>query len=158
MKTEGKEGSAPLSQPFTFGPTISITAFDIEKLSNVDYIEHLDALLRQSHVDQKQPAFHEKYIELNKMCRERYLENLLMLFSRGKERALDHFMKTYTELSVSDILMMFMLDAGFDNKSIARMLWINYETFKKRKSRLKIKCATVGLPFDFTSGNAFWLH
>lgn len=158
IKAEEKEASAPPSEPFPFGPTVSITAFDIEKLSNIDYIEHLDSLLRQSHVEQKLPAFYEKYIGLNKICRERYLEDLLMIFSRGKERELDSFMKNYTELSVPDILMMFMLDAGFDNKSIARMLWINYETFKKRKSRLKIKCATLGVPFDFTPGNASWLR
>lgn len=158
IKAEEEATSSPPPEPLTFGPTVNITAFDIETLSNIAYLEHLDALIRQSNVEQRLPAFYEKYVGLNKIGRERYLENLLRLFSRGKERELDDFMKTYTELSVPDILMLFMLDAGFDNRAITRMLWINYETFKKRKSRLKIKCSTLGVPFDFTPGNVSWLR
>lgn len=158
IRAEEKVTYSPPAEPFAFGPSVSITAFEIEKLSNIAYIERLETLVRQANVEQKLPVFYEKYTETNKLCREHYLENLLMLFSRGKDRELDHFMKTYPELSVPDILMLFMLDAGFDNKSIARMLWINYETFKKRKSRLRIKCATLGVPFDFTAGNASWLQ
>lgn len=158
MKAERKQTYSPLKEPLPFAPSVSITAFEIEKLSNIVYIERLETLVRQANIEQKLPAFYEKYSELNKMYREHYLGNLLMLFNKGRERELDRLMKTYTELSVPDILMMFMLDAGFDNKSIARMLWINYETFKKRKSRLKVKCTTLGIPFDFTTGNASWLR
>lgn len=158
VKEEEREPELSSDEPLIFGPTVNITAFEIEKLSNIAYMEQLEALFRQANVEQRLPAFYEKYVALNKGCKEQYLENLLLLFAKGKEGSLDRFMKKYTELSTQDILMMFMLDAGFDNKSIMRMLWINYETFKKRKSRLKSKCGVLGIPFDFTRGNVSWLQ
>lgn len=157
-KAEGKESVSLPSPPVMFEPYLYITASDVEKLANIACIEQLDALIRQADIERKLPAFYEKYQILSKSCKEQYLENLLAIFTRGKESWLDSFMKKYTDISPQDILMMFMLEAGFDNKSIARMLMINYETLKKRKSRLKTKCKTSGVPFDFSRGNASLLR
>lgn len=152
-REEGKEAEDSSVVPMMLEPYLYVTASDVEKLANIIYIEQLDALIRQSNAEQKLPAFYEKYLELNKSCKEQYLQNLLAVFVKGKEGWLDSFMKKYTDISPQDILMMLMLEAGFDNKSITRMLMVNYETLKKRKSRLKTKCKTLGIPFDFRRKN-----
>ena len=53
IRAEEKVTYSPPAEPFAFGPSVSITAFEIEKLSNIAYIERLETLVRQVNVEQK---------------------------------------------------------------------------------------------------------
>ena len=62
-----------------FEPFLKVAAGDIVKLTNANFIEQLELLIRESNVEGKLPAFYEKYLELNKTNKEDYFQNLLII-------------------------------------------------------------------------------
>lgn len=152
LRADRIKPEVPASLPLTFEPFLTVTASDVTALANTGFMERMEVLICTSNVENKLPAFYEKYTELTKSCKEQYFQHLLELFMKGKGRWLDKFLKKYPEVSVQDTLMLYMLETGFDNRTIARLLMINYETLKKRKLRLKAKFKAVGLIVDLKPG------
>lgn len=122
-----------------FEPSLKVSVGDIVKLANTNYIEQLDILIRESNVMGKLPAFYEKYLELNKSNKEDYFQNLLEVLGKNKQEYINELLNNHPEVSTQEILLLILMKAGIDNKTIARILFINTETLKKRKSRLKVK-------------------
>lgn len=122
-----------------FEPSLKVSVGDIVKLANTNYIEQLDILIRESNVMGKLPAFYEKYLELNKSNKEDYFQNLVEVLGKTKQEYINELLNNHPEVSTQEILLLILMKAGIDNKTIARILFINTETLKKRKSRLKVK-------------------
>ncbi|WP_251621373.1 hypothetical protein [Odoribacter lunatus] len=154
IRSEKEEDVREPVWPMMFEPLLRVTPDDVERLTQIIFWDHLEVLMEQSKVEQKLPWFYNQCLDLRKSCREKYLDILFSLFTRDRKEWTDRLMKEYTEINPQDILMMLMVEAGYNNKSIARLLWINYETFKKRKSRLKAKCKSLNIPFEFKRANA----
>lgn len=127
------------TSPENFDPFLRIAVADIVKLANTHYIEQLDVLIRETKVEAKLPAFYEKYLELNKMNKEEYFQNLVEVLGKDKQDYINGLLDNYPEVSTQEILLLLLMEAGIDNKTIARILFILPETLKKRKSRLKVK-------------------
>lgn len=138
----------PLPLSVSFEPTLHIEAADLVNLLNVSYMEQLDFLVKEANVERKLPAFYGKYIALTKESKERYFQNLLDLLTKGKEEWLNNFCRNYPDISTQELLMMFLMDMGFDNRTAAEILMINLETLKKRKTRLRAKMKNLGIHFE----------
>lgn len=131
-----EEGKVPMDN---FEPFLKIAVGDIVKLTNANFIEQLELLIRESNVESKLPAFYEKYLELNKTNKEDYFQNLLEVLGKHKESYINALLSEHPDISTQEVLLLILIREKFDNKSIARILFITPETLKKRKSRLKIK-------------------
>ena len=122
-----------------FEPFFKVAAGVIVKLTNANFIEQLELLIRESNVESKLPAFYEKYLELNKTNKEGYFQNLLEMLGKNRGNYINTLLGNHPEISTQEILLLILMQEKFDNKSIARILFITPETLKKRKSRLKAK-------------------
>ncbi|MDL2283338.1 hypothetical protein LJB94_02350 [Odoribacter sp. OttesenSCG-928-G04] len=122
---------------------LNINASDIAKLAHADYIVELDMLVESEELEVKMPEFYQKLSELNKRMRDKYFQNLLEVLIKGNEEWLNDALISRPELSVQDILLILLDHIGFDNKTIAQMLFVSLSTLKKRKTRLNTKLKLV---------------
>lgn len=112
---------------------------DVVKLTNTDYIEQLEVLIRRADVESNLPALYKKYLKLNRTNKEKYFQNLVEVLGRDKQDYINNLLDNHPDVSTSEILLLLLLEAEIDNKTIARMLFIQPESIKKRKSRLRLK-------------------
>lgn len=120
-------------------PFLRLTAEDLIKLANADYMEQLDALLKESDVESRMPVFYQNYQELNKKNREAYFQNLLDILRKDQKDYIDNLLNNRSDISTQEILLLILMKLGVRNKAIAKVLFITPDTLKKRKSRLKVK-------------------
>ena len=125
----------------------NVSVRELLTLANAGFIEDIEALMEESGVANKQPVFYGKYQELGKANREVYFRNLLEILSKNKPGLVDDLINSYAGISTQDILLLLLTEAGLENKVMARILFINAETLKKRKSRLKVKLKDAGFSF-----------
>lgn len=129
---------------------LEMNASDLVKLTNAEYIEQLDLLIQDFHIDNKLPAFYEKYQELNRQNKEKYFQNLLNVIAQGQEENTGGFLAD-SDMSTQDVLLILLMGMSLDNKTIARVLFISVDTLKKRKTRLKTKMKAKGIILSDTT-------
>lgn len=118
---------------------IDITLQDIIRLAALNTTPDVNSLIIEYKIDRKNPGFYEKYLALSKREKELYFNELVTIFSKNRREYVQELFDHHPALSVQDVLLILMSEAQLDNKTMARILSLNAETFKKRKSRLKAK-------------------
>lgn len=116
-----------------------VSVRDVLRLVNTSFMEEIDTLLEESNISNKQPVFYAKYQGLTKNNRDAYFQNLMEILSKNEPGFVDRLMTDYPDISTQDILLLLLHNAHLENKLIAKVLFINTETLKKRKTRLKAK-------------------
>lgn len=145
LEDRAELNSVSLAEPDNLIRNISVR--ELLNLVNAGFSEDVELLMEESGVINKQPIFYGKYQELSKANREVYFQNLLEILSKNNPGFVDNLMNHYTGVSMQDILLLLLNETGLENKVIARVLFINAETLKKRKSRLKVKLKEAGFSF-----------
>lgn len=118
---------------------VDITLQDIIRLAALNTTPDVNSLIIEYKIDRKNPEFYEKYLALSKREKELYFNELITIFSKNRREYVQELFDHHSALSLQDVLLLLMSEAHLDNKTMARILGINAETFKKRKSRLKAK-------------------
>lgn len=126
-------------RPQNFEPFFKMDITDVVKLVNTDYIEQLEVLVRRTDVESILPAFYKKYLKLRRTNQEKYFQSLVEVLGRDKQDYINNLLDNHPDVSTSEILLLLLLEAGADNKTIARLLFIQLASIKKRKSRLRSK-------------------
>lgn len=126
-------------EKLSYGNFLNVTAEEVAILANTGYSGHLEHLMHEMGIEKDEPGFYLKYTELKKKMREDYFRNLLDVIARDKQDRVARLLEEYPDFSVQDVLLVMLMDANLDNKTIARFLFVSVDTLKKRKTRLKAK-------------------
>lgn len=118
---------------------IDITLEDIIRLAALNTTLDVTSLIVEYKVNIKIPKFYEKYQVLSKQLKDAYYTELLGIFSKNKGEEVQNLFDQYRGLSVQDVLLLLMMEAQIDNKTIVRILAVSPDALKKRKARLKFK-------------------
>lgn len=141
---EGFPDSAAILRPFEKQPTPVIELREISKLNNWNFFENLQALIRLTHLAEKNPQFYSKFQELYQTHMDGYLWRLMEALGRDNPRLYDVVNRRYGYLSIQEMLLIMLMDTNLLNREMAEIVCTPLETHKKRKLRLKAKLKDLG--------------
>ncbi len=124
---------------------IDITLQDIIRLAALNTSLDVGSLIIEYKINIKLPGFYERFLALNKNQREQYFNELIFIFTKNKRGYVENLLDLYPGLSSQDILLLLMREIHLDNKTMARILGLGAEAFKKRRTRLKAKMQRMDL-------------
>lgn len=136
---ENKVEEASSPPPELTDENLYLTVKDVLRLANNEYVEYLEALIKEHELETKFPAFHEKYQTASYINKDRYFQDLFEILSMPRKQYVAELFATYQEFSTQDVLLLLLCEAKLDNRTISRILFISMDTLKKRKTRLKMK-------------------
>lgn len=118
---------------------IDISIEDIIRLAALNTALDITSLIMVHKINVRMPEFYEKYQTLIKQEKDLYFKELIAIFSKNRREYVQNLFNHCPGLSVTDVLLVLLLDTSIDNKTIARIMGVSMDTLKKRRSRLKIK-------------------
>lgn len=124
---------------------LEVSTRDIIHLADASCIVGLNDLMEEYDIERKLPSFYQKYHSMIHGVKEKYFETLLSVLSRDSDSYYNRLLNTCLDVSTQDVLLLLLADSGLDNKTCARVLFINSETLRKRKTRLKMKIEQLDL-------------
>lgn len=125
---------------------VDITVQDIMRLAALNTAVDVSSLIIEYKINKKMPDFYEKYQKLSKHEKDLYFNELIAIFSKNRREYVRDLFDQYGGLSTQDVLLLLMCEMQLDNKTMAMIMGLNKDAFKKRKSRLKVKMHTDVLP------------
>lgn len=127
----------------------SLSIHEVLKLVNNDFLVDIDILVESLDISKKSPMFYEKYQELSKNNRDAFFQNLLDVICKDNPVVETRIIRYYDLISEQDILLLLLSEQSVENKMLAKILCLNLETLKKRKTRLKAKLREAGMELTF---------